>query len=167
MTQLKVSIPAPQYHLWQRVQCSEEGYIGRIVGMEYTSPQVTQKLGFEDDSSGWWYTLELDANSVGAIDGIKILGEEDLELLAGQDGRKPRPTPLNTLQLDLHLLVGRYTLPEVIDRLHSLVEGRSRLCEVEGLVKDWDRVVKALEEATQAALVLVAHLQEGDREEWE
>lgn len=67
-----------------------------------------------------------------------------------------KPIPLSTLQVELHCLILRHTLPEVLDRLAVMVEQQDRLDGDASSKQAWDQVILHLERATKAALVVTA-----------
>jgi len=62
---------------------------------------------------------------------------------------------INTLKDELNRLIGRYTLPEVIDRLTELACEQQTLDRHSSLHLQWNDLVRNLEGTTKAALVLV------------
>ncbi|MBD2018782.1 hypothetical protein H6F43_01110 [Leptolyngbya sp. FACHB-36] len=64
--------------------------------------------------------------------------------------------PLSTLQVELHCLVLRHTLPEVLDRLTDMVEQQSRLDGDLASRQAWDQVALHLERSVKAALAVTS-----------
>jgi ATP phosphoribosyltransferase regulatory subunit HisZ len=62
---------------------------------------------------------------------------------------------IGTLRGELHGLIARCTLPEVLDRLTELVNEQQSLDRYPELKDQWNELVRHLEQATIAALVLV------------
>jgi len=66
-----------------------------------------------------------------------------------------QPPKINTLKDELHRLIGRYTLPEVFDRLTDLAYEQQTLDRHSDISPQWNDLVQHLEKTTKAALVLV------------
>ena len=64
---------------------------------------------------------------------------------------------VRTLQYDLHLLLNRHSLPEVLDRLQQLISEESRLARDTDpeIHQAWTNLEIQLEQATTQALTIV------------
>ena len=71
---------------------------------------------------------------------------------------------LSTLRYDLNLLILRHSLPEVFDRLHSMVSEQVDLEKNNQLAFHWDELILHLEKAAEAEIALT-QLKEAQEED--
>ena len=73
---------------------------------------------------------------------------------------------LNTLRYDLNLLILRHSLPEVFDRLHSMIGEQVELDKSDQFASNWDALILHIEKATEAALALTQLKKAQDENLW-
>jgi len=73
---------------------------------------------------------------------------------------------ISTLRYNLNLLILRHSLPEVFDRLHSMVSEQVELDESDQFASDWDALILHIEKATEAALALAQLKKAQDEDLW-